>query len=170
MDTVPTVTQTFATYVPVCWTEATGAIDSALTFGSSAWGQATGMGNTGTNTAAKINLYNTKNDWIISQSINLGSGGNYAVNFDMAVTSYGGTTAQSTLGTHIVRVVVSTDNGATWTSANVIRTYTGTGTYSATGAAQSISLAGYTGIVKIGFLAQTTSTSPDIDFHIDNFK
>ncbi|MBP9848351.1 MAG: fibronectin type III domain-containing protein, partial [Flavobacterium sp.] len=170
VDTVPTVTQAFATYVPVCWTEATGAIDAALTSGSSAWSASTGMGNVGTNTAAKINLYSTKNDWLISQSINLGAGGNYAVNFDMAVTSYNGSTVQSTLGTHIVKVVVSTDNGATWTSANVIKAYTGTGTYSNTGAAQSISLAGYTGTVKIGFLAQTTSTSPDIDFHIDNFQ
>lgn len=170
VDTVPTVAQAFATYVPVCWTEATGAIDAALTSGSSAWSASTGMGNVGTNTAAKINLYGTKNDWLISQSINLGAGGNYAVNFDMAVTSYNGTTVQSTLGTHIVKVVVSTDNGATWTSANVIKAYTGTGTYSNTGAAQSISLAGYTGVVKIGFLAQTTSTSPDIDFHIDNFQ
>jgi uncharacterized protein (TIGR02145 family) len=170
VDTVPTVTQAFTTYVPVCWTEATGAINAALTSGSSAWYASTGMGNVGTNTAAKINLYSTKNDWLISQSINLGAGGNYAVNFDMAITSYNGSTVQSTLGTHIVKVVVSTDNGATWTSANVIKAYTGTATYSNTGAAQSISLAGYTGTVKIGFLAETTSTSPDIDFHIDNFQ
>lgn len=171
VDTVPTVAQTFATYVPVCWTEATGALGATLTSGSSTWfATPIGMGNVGTNKAAKINLYGTLNDWLISQSINLGAGGNYAVNFDMAVTSYNGTTTQSTLGSHIVRVIVSTDNGATWSLANVVRTYTGAATYSNTGAAQTISLAGYSGIVKVGFLATTTSTSPDIDLHIDNFQ
>ncbi|WP_297868830.1 GEVED domain-containing protein, partial [uncultured Flavobacterium sp.] len=169
-DSVPSVTQTFATYTPVCWSEATGALGSTLTLGSSAWGTVAGMGNTGSNAAAKINLYSTKNDWLISQSINLGAGGNYTANFDMAVTNYNGTTSQTTLSSHSVRVIVSTDNGVTWSPANVVRTYTGTDTYSATGAAQSISLAGYSGIIKIGFLATTTSTSPDIDFHIDNFQ
>ena len=111
-----------------------------------------------------------QNDWLISQSIDLGAGGNYAVNFDMAVTNYNGTTSQSTLSSHMVRIIVSTDNGQTWSAANVIKTYTGDGTYSNTGAAQSVSLAGYTGVVKIGILATTTSTSPDIDFHIDNFQ
>jgi len=174
-DSVPSVTQTFATYTPVCWSEATGALGSTLTLGSSAWGTVAGMGNTGSNAAAKINLYGGStatpdNDWLISQSINLGAGGNYTANFDMAVTNYNGTTSQTTLSSHSVRVIVSTDNGVTWSPANVVRTYTGTDTYSATGAAQSISLAGYSGIIKIGFLATTTSTSPDIDFHIDNFQ
>ena len=43
------------------------------------------------------------------------------------------------------------------------------GSYSNTGATEQIVL-NYTGIVKIGFLATTSATTPDIDFHIDNFS
>jgi uncharacterized protein (TIGR02145 family) len=170
VNTAPTVAQTFASYVPVCWYEATGAIGGTVTAADGGWMSEAGMANTGTNPAVRINLYSTKNDWLISQSIDLGSGRNFAAKFNMAVTSYLGTTSQSTLGSHQVKIVVSTDNGLTWSAANVIKTYTGSGTYSVTGVTETISLAGYSGVVRIGFLAQTTSTSPDIDFHIDNFE
>src|SRR5690606_9078247 len=69
---------------------------------------------------------------------------------------------------HRVRVVVSTDGGATWSDTNVIKTYTGPGSYSNTGENEMITL-NYSGVVKIAFVATTTSTSPDTDFHIDDF-
>lgn len=170
-ELAPTTVQPFTTYTPACWKEATGALTTStvLIGTTSAWAAETGFGNTGSNPAVRINLYSTKNDWIISQPIDLGAGG-YRIKYNMAVTSYLGTTAQSTLGTHKVDIVVSTDAGQTWSNANIVKTYTGAGTYSSTGQIETIDLVGYTGIVKIGFLATTTSTSPDIDFHIDDFE
>ena len=56
---VPTVTQTFCYYTPVCWSQTTGCFRIDINFGgSSAWGTPCRYGNTGSNAAAKINLYN----------------------------------------------------------------------------------------------------------------
>lgn len=173
-ENAPTVAQQFGTYVPVCWTEATGALDvnSTLTYGSSAWSSETGFGNTGSNPAVRINLFSTKNDWIISQPINLGTGNGYSLIYKYAVTSFIGTTAQATLGTHKVDVVISTDNGVTWSNANTLKTYQttppGGGNWSTTGVLDTLNLSAYSGVIKIGFVATTTSSTPDIDFHIDS--
>jgi hypothetical protein len=174
----PLAAQDFATYLPACWSEATGALGTSttLTGTSSSW-LSNNFANfaTGTDLGVKINLYGGStatpdNDWVITNPIDLGSTpGQFRLKYKIAVTSYNGVDAQTTLGTHTVRVVVSTDGGATWSTANVIKTYTGAGTYSNTGQDEIVNLAAYSGVVKIGFLSTTTSTSPDIDFHIDNF-
>ncbi|RRJ90205.1 T9SS C-terminal target domain-containing protein [Flavobacterium macacae] len=178
VNAAPSAVQNFATYVPQCWSETTGALGTTLSTTTSIWTTTTSFANVaaGTNKGAKVNLYggttaNPDNDWLISNSIDLGSSpSQFRVKFKMAVTNYNGSVSQTTLGTHTVRVIVSTDNGATWTAANVIKTYTGAGTYSNTGQDESIELTGYSGVVKIGFLATTSSTTLDIDFHIDDFS
>lgn len=178
-ELAPTAVQTFTTFTgsapnPVCWTEATGAVEapSVLTAANSKWTSSTGFGNVGTNVGAKINLYNTfPGDWLISNQIDLGATpGLYRLKYRIAVTSWNGTTAQASLGTHIVRVIVSTDGGTTWSSANTIKTYTGEGSYSNTGQTEIVDLTGYSGVVKIAFVSTTSSTSPDIDFHLDDFE
>ncbi len=177
-EIAPTIVQDFSTYIgnapePVCWSEATGtlAASSVLTYVNSEWTSSTGFANTGTNKAVRVNLYSTGNDWIISQPIDLGvTPGLFRVKYNMAVTSFLGTIAQPTLGTHKVDIVVSTDGGTTWSNSNIIKEYTGVGTYSNTGQIELINLTGYSGIVKIAFVETTTSTSPDIDFHIDDFQ
>ncbi|WP_284651382.1 T9SS sorting signal type C domain-containing protein [Flavobacterium terrisoli] len=177
-EAVPTTVQTFATFTgsapnPVCWSEATGAVanPSTLTSADSEWLNSTGFANTGSNVGVKTNLFNTNpGEWIISNPIDLGStAGLYRLKYDMAVTSFNGTTVQSTLGTHIVRVIISTDGGATWSSTNTLKTYTGAATYSNTGQTEYINLTSYSGVVKFAFVATTSSSTPDIDFHIDNF-
>lgn len=177
----PTTLQNFSTYTgaapnPVCWREANGPLGGSVAGTVSDWILKTnGFANASSaNPGSSINLFGGStatpdNDWMISNEINLGSvPGAYRLKFKMAVTSYNGTAAQTTLGTHTVKIVVSTDGGATWSNANVIKTYTGTGVYSNTGQDETI-LLNYTGNIKIGFLATTTTTTPDIDFHIDDF-
>lgn len=179
VENAPTTVQTFATFTgsapsPVCWSEATSstvAAPSTLTIANSEWLNSSGFANTGSNVGVKTNLYGTDtDDWLISNQIDLGSTpGLYRVKYNMAVTSYNGTSSVSSLGTHIVRLVISTDGGTTWSSANTIKTYTGVGTYSNTGQTEYINLTSYSGVVKIAFVATTSSSTPDIDFHIDNF-
>lgn len=174
----PLAAQNFSTYLPACWSEATGALaaSTTLTAGASAWGT-TNFANltTGTNLGAKINLYGGSTatpdaDWILSNQIDLGTtAGQYKLRYKIAVTGYNATTTQSTLGTHTVRVVISTDGGATWSTANVVKTYTGAGTYSNTGQEETVDLTAYSGVIKVGFLATTFGLTPDIDFHIDDF-
>jgi hypothetical protein len=176
-EVAPTVVQDFSTYTgsapaPTCWSEATGtlAASSTLTYGTSEWTNSTGFANTGTNKGVKVNLWSSGSDWIISQPIDLGStAGLFRIKYNMAVTGYNNTNSQSTLGTHRVDVVVSTDGGTTWSNTNIIKTYTGAGTYSNTGQIQTIDLTAYSGVVKIAFVETTTSSTPDIDFHFDDF-
>jgi hypothetical protein len=172
-ESAPTALQAFTTFLPSCWTTATGALanPSTLTYVTSEWGTVSGMGNTGSNAAVKTNLYGSNpGEWIISQPIDLGStAGLYRLNYKIAVTSYNGTTTQSTLGTHQVRVIISTNGGTTWNLADVIKTYTGAATYSNTGQTETIDLTSYSGVIKIAFVSTTSTTSPDIDFHIDDF-
>ncbi len=178
-EIAPTSTQTFATFTgaapsPLCWSEATStsvAAPTTLTVANSEWLNSSGFANAGTDVGVKTNLYSTdSDDWLISQIVDLGSTpGLYRLKYDMAVTGYNDVLTQSTLGTHIVRVIISTDGGTTWSSANTLKTYTGTGTYSNTGQTEYINLSTYSGLIKIAFVATTSSTSPDIDFHIDNF-
>jgi len=177
-EVAPTVLEDFSTFngaapAPICWSEATGVLAAVTTLSGTTgkWTKANGFANVGTNVAVKTNLYSTYNDWIISNPIDLGpTPGLYRLKYDMAVTSYNGTAAQSTLGTHRVDVVVSTDGGLTWSNTNVIKTYTGVGSYSNTGQTELINLSSYSGVIKIAFVQTTSSTSPDIDFHIDNFQ
>ncbi|WP_307460493.1 fibronectin type III domain-containing protein [Chryseobacterium sp. SORGH_AS_0447] len=173
VENAPTANQAFSSFVPTCWSVAKGAVaaNSTLTYGASKWASATGFGNAGTNAGVKINLYGTNTgDWLISQPINLGNtAGVYRVKYKMAVTNYSGTTSQTTLGTHLVRMIISTDGGTTWSNTNILKTYTGAGSYSNTGQTETVNLTGYSGTVKIAFVASTSSTSPDVDFHIDDF-
>ncbi len=177
VEAAPTTVQSFTDFGdtapdPACWSEATGAVaaNSALSGTTSKWAGGA-FANTGSNTAARINLYAVNSgDWLISHPIDLGAtAGMYRVKYDMAVTSYSGTTSQSTLGSHIVRVIISTDGGTTWSDTNIIKTYTGAGSYSNTGQTETINLLNYSGIVKFAFVATTSSYSPDIYFFIDNF-
>jgi hypothetical protein len=175
-EPAPTAPQTFASWtgtpLPNCWEKASGALGATVTLTPNAgnWFSSTNFGNgTGTNRGTKVNLYGTQNSWLISQAIDLGTTpGIYRVSYRMAVTDWLGTVAQPTLGTHRVDVVVSPDAGATWSNVDVIRTYTGAGSYSNTGQLEFVNLSSYTGVVKIAFVATTSSTSPDIDFHLDD--
>lgn len=177
-ETAPTTLQTFASYTgfapnPICWSEATGTLSasSTLVAGDSEWFNSSGFANAGTNVGVKTNLYgNDSADWLITQPIDLGAvAGLYRVSYKMAVTSYNGTASQTTLGTHIVNLVVSTDGGITWSNSNIIKSYTGVATYSNTGITETVNLTGYSGVIKIAFVATTSSNTPDIDFHIDDF-
>ena len=175
-EVAPTAVQSFSDFTttapnPACWSEATGDVtaNSTLTGTTSKWAGGN-FGNTGSNTSARINLYSSSSDWLISPQIDLGAiPGLFRVKYDMAVTSYSGTTAQSTLGSHIVRVIVSTDGGATWSVNNTVKTYTGVGSYSNTGQTETVNLTEYSGVVKIAFVATTASISPDVYFYVDNF-
>ncbi|MFM7727758.1 MAG: hypothetical protein ACKO7B_13715, partial [Flavobacteriales bacterium] len=170
--------QTFATAYslaptgnPICWREATGAINlsgnSTVTTGTNFWG-ASSFANVAGNNAFKINLYGTNNAWVVTEPITLGAG-NWALSYSMAVTTYNATGTVADLGTHAVRVIVSTDFGTTWNSANIIKTYTGAATYSNTGATENVSLNAYAGqTIQLAFVATTNTTTPDIDFHLDN--
>ncbi len=178
-ETAPTQVQDFSTFTgaapaPICWSEASGALTSSVTLSgtTSNWlKKSNGFANANSsNVGASINLWSNSNNWLISNEIDLGNTvGLYQLKYKYAVTSYNGTSSVSTLSSHKVDVVVSTDGGATWSNTNIIKSYAGSGTYSNTGAFETVLLSQYSGVVKIAFVATCISSS-DIDFHIDDVQ
>lgn len=171
---VTAINQNFATYLPPCWIEQTGPLgtSSTLTGTSSSWLSKNWLSSAANGTTASINLWTIgKRDWLISPSIDLGaSGGN--LQFDLAIVGYSSSTPAILGSDDTVAVVISTDNGATWSSANILQRWTAaSGTLSANGTAHiALPLSAYSGLVKIGFYGSegTVNDPEDNDIMIDN--
>ncbi|MFK8046490.1 MAG: GEVED domain-containing protein [Crocinitomicaceae bacterium] len=171
----PNYTEDFSTFLPACWEEAQGVLGATnTTFSSttsSSWVQ-DGFGNVGTTGAARMEIYSTgRDEWLISPSIDLGTGATpYQLEFDVALTTWNNTNAD-VLGTDdTLAVVISTDNGVTWSNTNILQLYTTGSEPSATGDFTVVPLTGYTGVVKFGFYAASSVSGGDINVYIDNFK
>ena len=169
---VPTYSQDFATYTPTCWEEANGFLttSSNVVSGNSDW-KADGFANVGSTGAVSMNIWSTgKNDWIISNPIDLGDGSvPYQVEFDAALTDYASTSSDAMGSDDTLAFVISTDFGQTWTSANILRNYVSGDEPTNAGSREFIDLSAYTGVVKFGFYAASTVSNADYDVHIDNF-
>ncbi|MFK7948609.1 MAG: fibronectin type III domain-containing protein [Saprospiraceae bacterium] len=169
----PPFVEAFASYPATNWTEAKGQLAAPTTFTSTSSNWTNGnFGNTGSDVSAYMNIYSTgRYEWFISPSINLGAGGtNYQLEFDLALTPWTGT-AQTALGADDkVIVVISTDDGATWTSANTLQQWVQGDAISPTGDHIVIDLSAYSGTVKIGFYGESTVTNTDMRLYIDNIE
>lgn len=164
------VVQAFNTFLPGCWEKKIGVLEAnSIVTGTNAGNWSGGnFGNAGSNPAVRINLWATQNSWLISEPIDLGATPSlHRLRYNVALTNFFGSVPQTNMGTHTVHVVVSSDGGNTWSNTNVIKTYEGSGFVPGE---EFINLTGYSGIIKIGFVATTNSFSPDIDFHLDNFR
>lgn len=153
-----------------CWSEAQGILtpNSTLNYGASSWVE-DGFANNGSSDAAKMNIYSTRAEWLISESIDLGTGTAYQLEFDVALTDFGNTAATSFDADDTAAVVISTDNGMTWSDANVLQMWTAGNEPSATGDRIVIDLSAYSGVIKIGFYTKSSTSGQDNDFFIDNF-
>lgn len=175
---IPTAVEPFNTYyVPNCWTLETGKITSQTHFreatpsASQRWIR-NKITNTPLNYVSRVTLSSDSTaEWLLSPSYDLGTGPNKSLEFDC------GTDAPNGLleATDAFAVVISTDNGFTWSSANILRIwYFGSGSLSTatTGQHVSISLSSYNGPVRIGFYArrQATGSTSLINIWVDNVQ
>ena len=175
-STPMTYFEDFTTYVPQCWEEMQGVLDSSNTvftsITTSNW-VADQFGNTGTDMAARMNIYATgRDEWLISPSINLGSTvhRHIRVEFDVAFTDYANTT-QGVFGyDDTLALVISRDNGVTWNKAGIIALFDTGNVPSNTGDHIVIDLPNETGVVKFGFYAASSVSNEDNDIFVDNFK
>ncbi|UPQ80769.1 GEVED domain-containing protein [Flavobacterium azooxidireducens] len=170
----PTTVEPFASAVPPsnCWSRNNGLLGASTTLTSSTAWILDDYANVTSpvNNAARINIFGTsRRDWLISPSYNLGTGGEYQLEFDLALTAFGATTP-ATLGVDDkFAVVISTDNGVTWSNANILQQWTSaTPIPNGLGTHVIISLASYTGTVRIGFYGESTISNVDNDLFIDN--
>ncbi|MFA6932927.1 MAG: choice-of-anchor J domain-containing protein, partial [Bacteroidales bacterium] len=126
---------------------------------------------------AKINIYGTTPKyWLVTPTIDLGTGNsNYQLDFNLALTDYGNGDSIEAKSTSddIFMVIISTDNGATWSQANAIIWDTLGTNYvyrniPREGQHITIPLGTYTGQIKIAFYGESTVTGGDNDLHIGN--
>src|SRR5690606_12704435 len=178
--TPPTASQDFTGFTGAapatleCWSEAKGTLDSELTDTTSTWANQTYNTNINSShpfgTAAYINLYGADNEWLITPAVDLGDGSiPYQMEYDVSITPWTGVGPLTDIGEKFVKVVISTDGGATWSSGNVLHTYDHND-IPAGGREDALLLTGYTGIVKFAFYAHSTATTRDTRFYIDNWK
>jgi hypothetical protein len=163
-------TEDFSDFLPEFWTKAKGELDSSVEFtaSSSNWAE-DGFANDGEVGAARMNIYDTgRYEWLITPTIDLGSSSDLELNFDIALTQFSGSDEATLAADDKVAVVISTDNGATWSENNVLREWRSTDAISNTGDEINIDLSSYTGMVKIGFYAESTVAGGDINVYIDN--
>ncbi|SFT73789.1 Por secretion system C-terminal sorting domain-containing protein [Lishizhenia tianjinensis] len=160
---IPDHTEDFSNYLPECWVEASGALttNSSLSFGSSDWGSSSG--------SAKVNIYSTsKDEWLISPSFDLSAGNNF-LSFNIRATEYFSSADAIWGADDSMAVVISTDNGATWSTANILELFNVNNNPGATAQVKSYDLSAYTGTVKFAFYAASTVSNEDIDVYVDDF-
>ena len=123
---------------------------------------------------AKINIFGSSTyGWLVTPSIRLEA--NSTLEFDLSFTKKNSSAAVENIkNDDKFMVIVSTDDGATWTKANsVVWGSDSTDTYSLNVVNNiptpfSIDLSQYSGVVKIAFYAESTVSNADNDLYLDN--
>ncbi len=174
----------FSQFPPNCWSRHIGLAESifngisSLATTTNGWeGSTTNYGLNGS--SAKLAILGTAcNYWLVSPEINV-SGPAY-LSFDMALTTHNSNLPIKTANGQVddkFMVVISTDAGLTWQTANSTEwNNSGDGDYvynaiSATGEKAFINLSPYQGMtIKIAFYGESTVAGVDQsnDLHIDN--
>jgi hypothetical protein len=167
------------TSIPSGWAQYSGLMENVLNgtanlSSGSGWSFGTPNGVL-TSNHAYSNVYGSScYRWLVTPNVELGV--NQQISFNLALTAYSGTAAAAgTTGTDDkFAVLVSTDNGATWTSlalwdnAGSANVYNNIAT---TGEEIAISLAAYNNqTVKIAFYVESTTSNADNNLHIDDVE
>ena len=176
----------------ICWTKATALLTDTATVQSSSFGtstswiysDATSIDGNATG-KMKINIHGTsKQDWLITPSIDLGDGSTtYQLAFDVALTKWNNpTTAPASAPDDRFAVLVSTDNGNTWSAENAIifadnDEDTEHNFSSLNTSFQKIVYKlvdndenNLSGLVRFAFYGESTATNGDNDLYIDNVE
>ena len=156
-------------FPPNCWQKAQGVLanPTPLLYSSAGvqfWKSGPYRFITGSDSAAvafiRVDASSLLNHWLITPAYDLGTSSNRNLEFDAAFTKNGSQTQGNFDADDKFAVVISTDEGQTWSSANTLRTWASPQVIPSTGAHYIIPLSAYNGIVRIGFYVQSTSGSP----------
>ncbi|MGB3592435.1 MAG: fibronectin type III domain-containing protein [Nonlabens sp.] len=166
----------FAQDLGDCWTEsnnrtlAEGPVSSSSNWDFFDFANDTSSSN---GLAAVITIEDSSgpnNDWLLAPPVDLGPlGHGLGVQFDVALALVFDP-GQGSLGSdEYVDLVITDDGGLNW---NILRRYDSNSSISGTGQREDINLGGYSGIVRMAFVASVGNT-PDAqegDFYVDNFE
>jgi hypothetical protein len=166
----------FTSYLPsTCWKEGLNGDLTAgpLTVGGDGVGPWTSdvFLNSGTNGAAKINMYTTpRNNWLISPSFTIPASPSHRMTVDVAALNWNATTAVTNWESDdYVEVLISTTALTNWT---ILETFNASNVPSNAGVSKNYDLTAYAGqTVRFAIRAVEGSTDglADLDFMIDNF-
>lgn len=163
-------------FAPINWTKSAGFLADEVIFTSnnySGW-IADDFANISENsTSAKLNIYGTsKKDWLITPPINIGNGdtSTYILEFDLALTEFSNANSSAFDEDDKFAVLISTDNGETWSQNNVLRMWTNDDEISNESEHIIIDISQYSGIVKFAFYGESTVSGADNDIFVDNFE
>lgn len=169
----------FEQVAPTCWTEARGelALNTVFTSTFSNWQNGT-FSNQGLDDAARVASSTFSNDeWLITPTIHIDSIPNSQISFFASLTSTWSTAPTPTGNFNDpddeLKVVVSTDDGVTWSDTNVVYTFDTSNAPSHTGSYITIPMGDYTGDIKVGFYSDLQAGWPNFaseHFFIDKFK
>ena len=153
-----------------CWSRLTGLYTGAtttLTTGGNWTISTTAMGSSN---HVKLNIYGTSvKHWLVTPTINTIASA--VLSFDYALTKYNSIDSIQQAGNDDrFMVLVTTDNGATWTP---VATWDSVGnayaSISPNATTATVSLAAYAGQdIRIAFYGESTVSGGDNDLHIDN--
>ncbi len=160
-----------STYPANCWTlNNEGDVTTGPTGTENGIWFADAFLNAGTvNNSIKVNLYFTNRiGWIISPTFDL-TGGNKKVTFDYGVTQWNLTTPLDMGSDDTVKLVMSEDEGATWSEVVSFDVNSGV---TNTSQSYTYDIPSSSASTKFAFLATdgTVDDTNDYDFFIDNFK
>ena len=174
-------TQDFSLNPLVCWSKATGLLESTVTLNGeiSTWYNSNTFANADEK-SMNIGLgttYADTKDWLISNSIDLGTNNNKQLSFNAAYTDNNGELITSD-DQYRFALVISTDNGLTWSSDNTLIQWDNAGSdnilnnISNTGERFIIDLSSYTGVVQIGFYGESLANADNnyTKIYIDEFS
>ena len=118
----------------------------------------------------RVNIYGTGcKKWMITPTIDLTEATSPLLSFDAAFTKYSGTAvADGDITDDKFLILVSTNNGQTWTTASNINL---SSLASLTYLTQYVDLSAYAGeTVRVAFYAESTVSGGDNNLHIDNIS
>jgi hypothetical protein len=161
--------QNFDAFLPLCWARAAaGTVETGPTGSAAGIWLADGFLNVGTTGATSANLYFTNQvGWLIAPPMSTTVGGSYAFSFNYGVTAWQGTTQIAMGSDDFVKVVMSADNGVTWTEVHVFNAASNVTNLSQT---HLYEFTATTSQVKFAFVASdgTVDDAEDYDFFVDN--
>ncbi len=169
----PPFLEVFDVFPPMDWTEARGVIteDTQFTSDISSWGGKSFGNQVDGSPSAFVTLALTRNEWLITPTISLEDTLDYELTFDLALTIRNSTDPADLDESKSFMVVISTDNGDTWSESNVLETWDEDSDISNTGQAETVDLTGYSGNIKLAFYGQSEYHSGVMyDIFVDNVR
>lgn len=176
---VPSEQEGFDQVPSSCWTESVGLLSDSTTFtdlNSSNW-YSSGYGNdySASKSAAITTyvFYAPQSEWLISPTYNLGTGSStYQLEFDMIGTSssWNNTNPAALSYDDTIKVLISTDNGITWSADNTIASWDMSSGLPNPSEHKVYDLSAYTGLVKFAIYVESLAGNTQFKLFVDNFK